>query len=129
MLVPKVALNVTATVLSNSSIRVTWNVAESIHRRLNTPHRYRVSYCAHCPGTFRNETETSDSAVELDKLLINVMYTIKVQAINITAKDGTMVTFPVGSYSKPVNETTLEGGENNFFLLKRFDKKSKADPL
>ena len=77
---------------------------------------YQVSFCTLCPGEFCNVTYTSAVELDLDNLLMNVMYTVKVRAINITAKDGTMVTFPEGNYSKPVNETTLEGGENNFFF-------------
>ena len=51
---------------------------------------------------------------KLQNLLTYVEYEIKVQPINITAKDGTTVEFPEGNYSNPVNETTLQGGNETF---------------
>jgi len=106
-------LNVTATATSNSSIDVKWDI-QRIHPQLNNSLKYRVSYCPTKGCGERNITETSGKMAKLQNLLTYVEYEIKVQPINITAKDGTTVEFPEGNYSNPVNETTLQGGNETF---------------
>ena len=110
---PEVVLNATASVISKTSILVSWQI-ERIHLRLRTPDTYQVSYCPHCRRKTCLEKNISTSAINLttlvSDLLVGVTYNITVRAINITARDGTHVETPYGSYSKPVYNTTHEGG-------------------
>ena len=112
-LAPKVVLNVTASVINKTSIRASWQIGW-IHPRLQTPDTYQVSYCPHCPRKTCLETNIFTSSggqtTLVSGLLVGVTYNITVRAINITARDGTHVETPYGSYSKPVYNTTHEGG-------------------
>ena len=112
-LAPEVVLNVTASVINETSIRAWWEIG-SIHPRLRTPDAYQVSYCHHCRRKTCLEKIISTSASGLttlvSSLLVGVTYTITVRAINVTASDQTPVETPYGDYSKPVYNTTHEGG-------------------
>ena len=112
-LAPKVVLNATTSVINETSIRAWWEIG-SIHPRLRTPDAYQVSYCHHCRRKTCLEKIISTSASGLttlvSSLLVGVTYTITVRAINITASDQTPVETPYGNYSKPVYNTTHEGG-------------------
>ena len=112
-LAPEVVLNATASVINETSILVSWQI-ERIHARLQKPDTYQVSYCPHCRRKTCLETNISTSASGLttlvSSLLVGVTYTITVRAINITASDQTPVETPYGEYSKPVYNTTHEGG-------------------
>ena len=112
-LAPEVVLNATASVINETSIRAWWEIG-SIHPRLRTPDTYQVSYCPHCRWKPCLATNISTSAGNLTTLvsglLVGVTYTITVRAINVTARDGTPVETPYGEYSKPVYNTTHEGG-------------------
>lgn len=102
-----------------------WDI-QHIRPQLNNPLKYRVSYCPTKECEEGNITETSNSTTKLQNLLTYVEYEIKVQPINITAKDGTAVESPEGNYSNPVNERTLEGG-NEDLLFCAFSKFSSCN--
>ncbi|KAJ7378572.1 hypothetical protein OS493_022560 [Desmophyllum pertusum] len=65
----------------------------------------------HCHGSHCNNTSVTGhhQTQTLSNLRIYTTYQIQVQAIHITAKDGTVVTIPYGNYSEAINETTDEG--------------------
>ena len=73
-----------------------------------------MSYCPRCRGKTCLEKNISTSASNLTTLvsglLVGVTYNITVRAINVTARDGTLVETPYGNYSEPVYSTTHEGG-------------------
>ena len=112
-LAPEVVLNAAASVINKTSILVSWQI-EQIHARLQKPDTYQMSYCPHCRRKTCQEKIISTSAGEVTTLvsglLVGVTYNITVRAINVTARDGTRVETPYGKYSKPVYNTTHEGG-------------------
>lgn len=131
---PDVLLNVSATVISNSSIKLTWAITD-VHPQLKVK-GFNIKYCVlKRNGTSMEDLDktcTSDPCEEknenanavpylhmmdsqkflsLHHLRSYTKYGITVRATNITARDGTVVKTPYGNYSEPVYNTTHEGGK------------------
>lgn len=120
--VPKVKLvveNVTA--ISNTSVNVSWKIQE-IHERLNNPEHFNLSYCPveDCWKYHSNTSQDKRLFIQIVGLITYAEYEFKVKAVRITAKDGTRVLYPEGSFSEPFRGRTKEGGKNrSVFLCRR----------
>ena len=118
--VPKVKLvgeNVTA--ISNTSVNVSWKIQE-IHERLNNPEHFNLSYCPVEDCREYHSNRSQGKSKEIVGLITYAEYEFKVKAVEITAKDGTRVLYPEGSFSEPFRGRTKEGGKNrSVFLCRR----------
>ncbi|XP_022778501.1 Down syndrome cell adhesion molecule-like protein 1 homolog, partial [Stylophora pistillata] len=108
---PKVTLNFTDRSVTNSSLKVTWNVTEK-PVGLNMPDKYEIESCAvddSCKvGSCMNNT-TSTNWYELLELRGASAYKFRDRAINLTARDGTVLKHPEGNFSEHIEVTTQEG--------------------
>lgn len=79
------------------------------------PDKYEIESCAvsdSCKGGSCMKNTTSTDWHKLLDLRSNSTHKFRVRAINLTARDRTVLTHPEGNFSEHIEVTTKEGGED-----------------
>ncbi|XP_027035835.1 protein sidekick-2-like [Pocillopora damicornis] len=108
--VPNIILKLYGTP-SNSSINVTWKVIDKPFG-LYTPDKYEINSCTvndSCPSGSCLTNITSKNWHEFTNLRGGTTHKFKVGPIELSARDGTVLTYPEGNFSEQINVTTKEG--------------------